>query len=640
MPTSPHTTLREWALRAERHAGLLAVLAAFALYLPTLRYGFVFDDQMLIQDNRNLEWSALGRLLGSPLWAIGEHGVPQEYQHLGHFYRPLISLSYLVDKALYWGQPRGFHLTNCAMHALNVFLAYRVFSRFFPLPWQAAVLALVLGVHPNNSEVVAAIHGRTDLFASVFCLGALLVYFRPRSASPRLELAGFSLLFALALASKEQSLLLLPLLALLHWQPEAKELGLTFRARRAHWACAALVLVAFFALRSRAISGLPGLFWPESAGALASRLFYCALHGFKLASASLFPWGSYALTSELSFSPHLVTLEVFACVTVFALAFRNRPRLAVLGAAWFFACVGLAVFGSAAVYEGEFSRLSKRYAYMAMPGLLWLLGAIVFQVRARTALVLTRAAGALAVIALSVQTAFRNEVYLDSLTFWSIRTKELPNHELAYYNLGRELMGRGEHAAAAVALARAVQLNPRYMNGYEQVNLAISLKNLGRAVEARRVVQDALQLFPSNPDLVRLWNDAGIAPPAADQDLERWLEGAQAAQGRGQFARSLELLNQLHERRESHGISRFLSGFAKQKLGDLPGAIADYAIAIRHTPDYALIYVNLGYAQLEQNDPRRACENFERAESLLPENPNVAWGLAECRRQLSELARP
>ena len=89
-------------------------------------------------------------------------------------------------------------------------------------------------MHPNNTEVVAAIYGRTDLFASVFLLGALLAYAKRTGPGTRaLDLACFSALLALALGSKEQALLFGLPLAGLHLIPGSAALGLSWRSRRA-----------------------------------------------------------------------------------------------------------------------------------------------------------------------------------------------------------------------------------------------------------------------------------------------------------------------------------------------------------------------------------------------------------------------
>ncbi len=616
--------------------GISAAVATFALFLPTLRYGFVFDDGMLIEDNKNLEWNRLGQLLTWPFWAVGENGVPAVYAHLAHFYRPVISFSYLLDKTLFAAQPWGFHLTNSLMHALNVFLAYRVFSKFFPVLWQAAALALLFGVHPNNSEVVAAIHGRTDLFASVFCLGALLAYTADARVPRALAASGFSLLFALALGSKEQALLLLPLLAALHVLPEARALGLNWQSRRAHWAGAACVVVIYLGLRERALTGVPGLYSWDQPRALLTSAGYSVLHVLKLMTATLFPWGSYALTSELSFAPNLVTLEAFVCVVVFAAAFRKRPRLAVLGALWFAACVSFSVFGAAAIYEGEFGRLSKRYAHLAMPGLLWMIGAWLFHTWKRRSALALRMLLAMTLAGFCVQTALRNEVYHDSVGFWRIRTRELPNHPLAYYNLGRELMALRDHAAAAEAFSSAVRIDPRFMGGYEQVNLAICLSVIGKKREAADVVGKALNLFPDHQALLSLQNQLAPEPNGRSAELDTLHDLAIREQAEGKFLESLAALKTIHASRECYRLSRFLAGFAYQRLNDPERAVREYEIALRYAPDHALTHINMGFAFLDAKNPARACESFEHAQQLLPQDQNVAWGLSECRRLLAK----
>ena len=613
----------------DRHAdvwGAVVALLAVSIYLPTLRYEFVFDDLMLIVHNANLTWSRVGQLVTSPLWAISEDGVPDVYRHLAHFFRPVVSLSYLADKTLYGAHAWGFHLTNCLLHGLNVFLVFRVFLLFFPSGWQAGLLALLFGVHPNSSEVVAAIHGRTDLTASVFMLAALLAYVGVLAGRARhLNVLCFSLFFGLALGSKEQVLLLPCLLAGLHLLPEAGRLGLSWRDKQVHWACVVAVTVAYASLRSHALSDAPEFPWFPN----TYQLLRSAGYVFKYCVATMFPWGYYALGPPTDFSADVVTLEVFASVVLFVLAFRRRPRLAVVGALWFGGVIIVSMLGASSVYAGELDRLSKRIAQVPMLGFFWILGACLYRERFNVReLGLVRGAAVLAVVAFATQTATRNEVYRDSVAFWTALTREAPQNVTNHYNLGLSLMQAGDVGGAAKAFSTAVRLDPMYLGGNAQLNLASCLEAQGDHKGALAVVSEGLISFPGNPALQQKRDLLQRSPVV----LEELYAAAVEAQNNRRFAKSLEFLSSIHARQENYRASRFLAGFAYQQLKDLPRAMGEYALAQRYNANEPSIYVNLGYAYLELGDLARACTNFQKAISLGGYNSNVAWGLRECRR--------
>src|SRR5258705_13981451 len=75
-----------------------------ALYVGALRDGFVWDDL----------------LTAAPARPVGE----VLRQRTGSYYRPLVMLSFAVDRTLWGPLPAGFHLTNVLLHvAVAVLLA-------------------------------------------------------------------------------------------------------------------------------------------------------------------------------------------------------------------------------------------------------------------------------------------------------------------------------------------------------------------------------------------------------------------------------------------------------------------------------------------------------------------------------------
>src|SRR5438046_360022 len=115
-----------------------AVVAVFAgaLYLPTLAFDFVFDDDHLIVNNNFLKepWSPL-RAFAHHFWYGTAYGTG--------YYRPIVAASLALNgRLLGWG-PAGFHLVNVLLHALNAVLLLAL-ARRLALPVWAAALAAAL----------------------------------------------------------------------------------------------------------------------------------------------------------------------------------------------------------------------------------------------------------------------------------------------------------------------------------------------------------------------------------------------------------------------------------------------------------------------------------------------------------------
>ncbi len=200
---------------SSRRRELAAILALSAVTVVTfgntLFNGFVWDDRhLIIEDDRLVTPANLPHIFTSDFFSL------EEYDAKYGYYRPLTTLSFMIDR-LVWGlSPSGFHLTNLLLHVACVLLVFAVARRLFgkrsPAPF---VSALLFAVHPIHTESVAWISGRTDLLATAFCLSVLYLR-RPEGARSRRAariVAGVALA-ACAQLSKETALIL-PLLVYL-----------------------------------------------------------------------------------------------------------------------------------------------------------------------------------------------------------------------------------------------------------------------------------------------------------------------------------------------------------------------------------------------------------------------------------------
>lgn len=128
----------------------------------------IVDDRLMIDS-----------ILNDSSFSLKQIFFPQIYD--AGYYRPLIGLSYYLDKELWLLDGRMMHLENVLLHLLNValvfFLARGVTLRegkdrsLIPL-----VAAMIFGVHPLATESVNWISGRTDLLAGVFVLSGALMF--------------------------------------------------------------------------------------------------------------------------------------------------------------------------------------------------------------------------------------------------------------------------------------------------------------------------------------------------------------------------------------------------------------------------------------------------------------------------------
>jgi protein O-mannosyl-transferase len=148
-------------------------LFAIAVYLPSLRNQFAYDDDVIVVTNTRIHhWSTLASALRVPYW-----------YNSGHLYRPLTTLSLAADWMLGSGSPLPFHAANILWNALVVALVARL-----ALQWWTPAAALAAGVwfaiHPVHVEAVANVVGRSELICAAALLAVAIVALRgvPRNA--------------------------------------------------------------------------------------------------------------------------------------------------------------------------------------------------------------------------------------------------------------------------------------------------------------------------------------------------------------------------------------------------------------------------------------------------------------------------
>ena len=241
-------------------------LAVFALstvlYANTARNGLAHDDFPLIRDNPLL-WN-LGNV---PSFFTLDYFAPHGRSGL---YRPLVTTSYALDRALYGSDVGGFHVTNTLLHgAVSVLVLLLVWSLT-----RAAGVALATGLlfaaHAVHTESVASLSlGRPDLLAALFGLLTLQLHVLARRAAPERRWrfqAGSVVCYGLGLLCKESAVTVLGLVFLIDWvyppqaaRPSLAGLASTLRARFASSYLPLLLLTGVYLGARVAVNGPLGI---------------------------------------------------------------------------------------------------------------------------------------------------------------------------------------------------------------------------------------------------------------------------------------------------------------------------------------------------------------------------------------------
>jgi len=234
-------------------APAVVLAATAALLRKTIHYGLMGHDSYPLIVTSGV--ASLGDVLSQLTRQLMDGRYPDA------FYRPLLSLSIGLDRALWGLDPAGYQVTNAVVFAgcalALVLLARRLAG---PAAWGAPlVAALVFVLHARHFEVLPVPSRRAETLCCAFMLLALWAQLSPRRLAG--GHAGFTpaLLTLAAMASKETAfgLPLLVGVGVLACSPKPSLLG-RIRQALAFSGPHLLVAVAWLAVRWSVIGGLGG----------------------------------------------------------------------------------------------------------------------------------------------------------------------------------------------------------------------------------------------------------------------------------------------------------------------------------------------------------------------------------------------
>ena len=254
-----HVVVRRWLSSSWP---LYVVVCTAILFWQTAGYGFLGQDNYRIVESVRIQSPGD---LARPFTGRLADGY--------NFYRPVFGLSIALEYALWglWGA--GYQLTNALFFAATAvsigLLAGRLAGRHARLAAPVAVLAFLLS--PNHFEVLPVTPRRPEMMALTFVLLAVWAQVSPRALARRRPPVAPALFALLAMGSKDNGLLAVPLCLLAvflcspadGWRPRARH---ALRAAPPHAAVLALFLVA----RTVVLEGLGGYRHADVLAALVS----------------------------------------------------------------------------------------------------------------------------------------------------------------------------------------------------------------------------------------------------------------------------------------------------------------------------------------------------------------------------------
>jgi hypothetical protein len=352
---------------------LLLFFICFVVYFNACSNGFlfIFDDEYLIINNPYIKQVNLFPRIFTVGFLNFSALQPVVY------YRPIAVLTYALEYNIWKLNPFGYHLTNVILHAINSCLVYYLIFLLFGDMNLARLSSVLFCLHPIHQHPVSLIANRGDLLLSLFGLASIINYLL-FARSSKIKNYLFSIIFfSLAVFTKENAVLILPLLCLcVYFSPKFKTSLKYFSP---------FVIVYFLYLYLRLI--LLKLPLPQYPSSLNFSLGFDILNFFNILTHYLgifiYPAGLYYMHSILPiavFSKQSFLVFIFWLIIggLFLWSVKNNKKIIGWGIAWFLLGISFVIKSMHMFHLMGLKQLAMKenWLYLASIGLFAILGYI------------------------------------------------------------------------------------------------------------------------------------------------------------------------------------------------------------------------------------------------------------------------
>lgn len=449
-------------LKKELLAPILLVLLVGAVFANTLLNQFVYDDKVFVVNNRFIH-----EINNVPLFFTDTRSFSGDREFV--IYRPLAALSLSLDHWLWALEPWGYHVTNIALHAINVLLVYWLVLSLSALPLAALLAAAIFAIHPVQCETVSWIASRSNLLCTMFLLLAFLAYLR----NTRQYYLWSLLFFTLSLLAKETAIIFVLLLVLYDYYFVLKVDK--NKAVNMWWSYLPVAAISglYLLLRTLVLGQVHQRGW--WGGSLWLTLLTMGKSFYYYIKVLTVPWVltiDYVLDITRKIHDPLTLAGLVLALAIIGLAVKisRKEKLITFGLFWFL--ITLLPVSNIIPLE---ALLAERFLYLPLIG-------IAIAVSVPLSRLLTaqpqwqKVSGYLLVIILlgfyMARTIQRNMDWHDDHALWASTVKTSPESPRAHFALGEVYYKEGKYGPAIQEFQAALDLNPDVAELYNVLGLA------------------------------------------------------------------------------------------------------------------------------------------------------------------------
>ena len=609
---------------------LITVLPVL-IYLNSLGNTFVYDDYLTITNNHFIrEWRYLSALFNQKYFAVSNELT----------YRPVVTLSYFVDYAIWQLRPWGYHLTNLIIHTLNVYLVYFTAYLLFKNRITAFISCLLFSIHPIFSEAINAVSYREDLLSASFLLVAFILFIKYNESTNRryfITWYALSLLtYLLAMLSKETAFVL-PFLILSYDLIFQKNHILNFynRIRRLAANYAGYIAIGGFYLFLRFyLFHNPGesVRYPGNS-VFVNFIMMTKVLGYYVKLLFIPAPLNADYIVPLTFSPAdaaFIISIILLIITAILLVKKCRlSSIWTFSTIWFFVTL-LPVLNIIPINN----IMAERYLYIPGIGFTMLFGSILTHRISKYRIYKSFRLAPIAVVCLLFTwcTVCRNRIWLNEFTFSTETIRRSPASFRVYNDLGYFYYHNGLNDAAIQAFKDSIRVRHNQPKAHCNLGAAYALKGLNdAAIEELKVAINLRNQYPeAHNNLGILYKRKGMLNEAINEYIEALKVNPYYADAHNNLGSALIDMGRLDEAlseiekavkiRRNFALAHYNMAVIYFKKAQINDAYNKLLEAYQLDPKNADVHISLGVVYLDHfHDKEKALSHIKEALRL---NPN------------------
>jgi protein O-mannosyl-transferase len=571
---------KEEFLNKTQNQFIILILVIIAVYSQVISFSYTgFDDDFLIFNNQKLnDIENINKIFTENSFLTNA---------VFGFYRPIQTLSFIIDSNIANGDLMIFHLSNLLLHIIACCLLLTVLKKMKLDPFISFLFTLIFAVHPLLSINLGWLPARGDLLITVFSLISFIVFIKYLDTNKIQYLIIHCLVLLLAFFSKETAVLF-PLLILLYIILEKRklfsnEMITVYILWGTSW-------VIWYLLRAGSVNELPdnqifGLIpFMENLRTIP-----------ELISKSIIPYGLMPLPvfrDEIT----IIGMILIFLIVIFAIFKKQKnTSLLIFGSVWFIILILPGMFYSRFYPKSElFYHYLDHRAYLPLIGLIMVFISVfsnsLQKINKRritiTAFILT---AVFSVISFNYVKTFANPE-----NFFEKAIDTNPGASVAYFLRGNYYKDIGEINKAINDYSNALKIDSTDADVFNNRGSLFAMT--GKNEEALDDLNKAIKLKPAVNDG---YFNRGLVKDAL-----------------GDFKGAINDYSIALTNNRNDAYTYYLRGNSYSSIGMMNEAVNDFNFAIKLKPDFRDAYVNRGIERYKLGDYKGACSDWQTASQM------------------------